>query len=187
MRRRFVEKACSVPAGMDLQGFRLGERVKMECHLAGPSVQPCRRLLGNAVRQSRRQRRGSLRTGRSTTRADGIARQREDHSMVTCRRSCPARISRRVPTRDAGPSALRSSLTAPCGSQSCSRRPITSLSLAVVRGLDQRKPARSPGAGLRRVNRSGRPPDAESVAGLSPIQGGTLKNFAVLPLSGGIQ
>ena len=77
-------KACSVPAGMDLQGFRIGDRVKMECHLTGSSYGLIDVYSENAVAKAD----GS---GAFTTygtvyykNGQGIAVQREDHSIVTC-------------------------------------------------------------------------------------------------------
>jgi hypothetical protein len=77
-------KACSVPAGMDLQGFRIGDRVKMQCHLAGGSFGLVQVYSENAVANAD----GS---GAFTTygtvyykNGEGLAVQREDHSIVTC-------------------------------------------------------------------------------------------------------
>jgi hypothetical protein len=77
-------KACSVPAGMDLQGFRIGDRVKMECHLAGGSYS----LVGVASENAVAKADGSgAFTAYGTVyykNGDGIAVQREDHSIVSC-------------------------------------------------------------------------------------------------------
>ena len=77
-------KACSVPAGMDLQGFRIGDRVKMHCHLSGSSFGLVEVYSENAFAKADG-------TGEFTTygtvyykNGDGIAVQREDHSIVTC-------------------------------------------------------------------------------------------------------
>jgi hypothetical protein len=77
-------KACSVPAGMNLQGFRIGDRVKMLCHLAGSSYGLVEVYSENAVAKADG-------TGEFTTygtvyykNGDGMAVQREDHSIVTC-------------------------------------------------------------------------------------------------------
>jgi hypothetical protein len=77
-------KACSVPAGMDLQGFRVGERVKMQCHLADGSFRLVQVNSENAFAKADG-------TGAFTTygtiyykNGEGLAVQREDHSIVTC-------------------------------------------------------------------------------------------------------
>ena len=77
-------KACAVPAGMDLQGFRLGDRVKMHCHLSGSSFGLVEVYSENAVAKADG---GGAFTTYGTVyyrSGDGIAVQREDHSMVTC-------------------------------------------------------------------------------------------------------
>jgi hypothetical protein len=79
-----TSKACSVPASMDLQGFRIGDRVKMECQLANGSYGLVELYSENAVAKADG-------TGSFTTygtvyykNGEGIAVQREDHSIVTC-------------------------------------------------------------------------------------------------------
>ena len=78
-------KACSVPAGMDLQGFRIGDRVKMHCHLADGGFVLVELYSENAFVKAD----GSgAYTAYGTVyykNGDGIAVQREDHSIVTCR------------------------------------------------------------------------------------------------------
>jgi hypothetical protein len=77
-------KACSVPTGMDLQGFRIGDRVKMHCHLAGSSFGLVEVYSENAVAKADGS--GAF-TAYGTVyykNSEGIAVQREDHSIVTC-------------------------------------------------------------------------------------------------------
>jgi hypothetical protein len=69
---------------MDLQGFRIGDRVKMHCHLAGSSFGLVEVYSDNAFAKADG-------TGEFTAygtvyykNGDGIAVQREDHSLVTC-------------------------------------------------------------------------------------------------------
>ncbi|HMJ00085.1 MAG TPA: hypothetical protein VK488_09650 [Gaiellaceae bacterium] len=79
-----ISKACAIPAGLDLQGFRLGERVKMECHLVSGSFVLVELYSENAFAKADG-------TGAFTAygtvyyrNGDGIAVQREDHSIVSC-------------------------------------------------------------------------------------------------------
>ena len=123
-------KACSVPAGMDLQGFRIGDRVKMQCHLAGSSFGLVEVYSENAVAKADG-------TGAFTAygtvyykSGDGIAVQSvRDHSTVMCRRALS--LAMNLGMRSHSGRRSRSAafvMTAPCGSPSCSRRPTTSLS-----------------------------------------------------------
>ena len=79
-----ISKACAIPAGLDLQGFRLGERVKMACHLVSGSFVLVELYSENAFAKADG-------TGAFTAygtvyyrNGDGIAVQREDHSIVSC-------------------------------------------------------------------------------------------------------
>jgi hypothetical protein len=74
-----------VPAGMDLQGFRMGERVKMRCHLGSGSFVLVELSSENAVAKADGS--GAF-TAYGTVmykNPEGIAVEREDHSIVTCR------------------------------------------------------------------------------------------------------
>jgi hypothetical protein len=79
-----ISKACAIPAAMDLQGFRIGERVKMECHLVSGRFVLVGLYSENALAKDDGS--GAF-TAYGTVyykNGDGIAVQREDHSIVTC-------------------------------------------------------------------------------------------------------
>ena len=79
-----VSKACAIPASMDLQGFRMGERVKMQCHLVSGSFVLVELSSENAFAKADGS--GAF-TAYGTVHyknGDGIAVQREDNSIVAC-------------------------------------------------------------------------------------------------------
>jgi hypothetical protein len=77
-------KACAVPAGMDLQGFRMGERVKIQCHYTGSAYSLVEIDSENAVAKADGSGRFTAYGTVSSVRGDGISVEREDHSVVSC-------------------------------------------------------------------------------------------------------
>ncbi len=79
-----LSKACAIPAVMDLQGFRMGERVKMHCHLVSGSFVLVELYSENAFAKDD----GSAEFtsyGTIVSKGENLVVQREDHSLVTCR------------------------------------------------------------------------------------------------------
>ncbi|HEY7148723.1 MAG TPA: hypothetical protein VH420_04685 [Gaiellaceae bacterium] len=77
-------KACAVPGGMDLQGFRMGERVKIQCHSTGSAYSLVQVASENATANADGS--GSFIAYGTVTsvRGDGLSVEREDHSVVSC-------------------------------------------------------------------------------------------------------
>jgi hypothetical protein len=77
-------KACAVPAGMDLQGFRMGERVKMQCHYTGSAYSLVQVDSENATAKADGSGAFIAYGTVSSVRGDGLSVEREDHSVVSC-------------------------------------------------------------------------------------------------------
>ena len=77
-------KACAVPGGMDLQGFRIGERVKIQCHYTGGAYSLVEVDSENAVAKADGSGSFTAYGTVSSLRGDGLSVQREDHSVVSC-------------------------------------------------------------------------------------------------------
>ena len=77
-------KACAMPGGMDLQGFRMGERVKIQCHHTGGAYSLVEVDSENAVAKGDGSGSFTAYGTVSSIRGDGLSVQREDHSVVTC-------------------------------------------------------------------------------------------------------
>jgi hypothetical protein len=79
-----LSKACAIPTAIDLQGFRMGERVKMHCHLVSGSFVLVELYSENAFAKDD----GSAELtayGTILSKGESLVVQREDHSLVTCR------------------------------------------------------------------------------------------------------
>lgn len=78
-----ASKACSILGIFDLQGFRMGERVKMHCHLVAGSFVLVELYSENAFIKADGS--GELTAyGTIVSKGDSLVVQREDHSLVTC-------------------------------------------------------------------------------------------------------
>lgn len=79
-----LSKACAIPAALDLQGFRMGERVKMHCALVSGSFVLVDLYSENAF--AKNDGSAELTTyGTVLSKGETLVVQREDHSLVTCR------------------------------------------------------------------------------------------------------
>ena len=77
-------KACSVPGGMDLQGFRMGERVKIQCHFTGSAFSLVQVDSENATANANGSGSFTAYGTVSSLRGDGLSVKREDNSVVSC-------------------------------------------------------------------------------------------------------
>jgi hypothetical protein len=77
-------KSCLVPAGMDLQGFRMGERVKIQCHSTGSAFSLVMVASENATANVDGSGAFTAYGTVSSLRGDGLSVKREDNSVVSC-------------------------------------------------------------------------------------------------------
>ena len=126
----------------------------------------------------KQQRRSSLRTQDDLyyKNGDGMAVQRDDHSMAACPRSYQALpvISARVPHSGRGSRSAVFVTRAPCSSRSCNRE-TDHITLEQKSGARPSTTGRFPGPASSLMNRTGRPPVPESVASCHQLQGGNVE------------